>query len=279
MNRRKFLKGTTALAGAGVVTGVYGWQVEPFWLEFVQLKMPIINLPEHLEGKTLMQISDVHVGPVVKDSFIIDALSEAKEYNPDFVVYTGDYVHYRGENVLTQLKEITKHFVTGKLGTVGILGNHDFGDLWAQPEVANQISAILEQQNITVLRNSNVTIEGLNFIGIDDFWGTNFYPEKVLNNINHNKANLVLCHNPDVCDLPIWNNYKGWILSGHTHGGQVKPPFLPPPILPVDNKNYDQGLKKLSDGRTLYINRALGHLKQIRFNVRPEITIFELTKS
>jgi uncharacterized protein len=97
--------------------------------------------------------------------------------------------------------------------------------------------------------------------------------------LDQSKANLVLCHNPDVCDLPVWNNYKGWILSGHTHGGQVKPPFLDPPMLPVKNKNYSAGKILLPDGRTLYINRALGHLWQVRFNVRPEITIFELQRA
>ena len=93
------------------------------------------------------------------------------------------------------------------------------------------------------------------------------------------KPNLVLCHNPDVCDLDIWNGYQGWILSGHTHGGQCKPPFLKPPILPVKNKKYTSGEIDLQDGRTLYINRALGHLWQVRFNVRPEVTIFELERA
>ena len=100
---------------------------------------------------------------------------------------------------------------------------------------------------------------------------------KALKNYNPNEATIVLCHNPDVCDLDVWNDYDSWILSGHTHGGQCKIPFIKAPILPVENKEYDKGLKRLSGGRTLYINRALGHLYQVRFNVRPEITIFKLS--
>ena len=114
---------------------------------------------------------------------------------------------------------------------------------------------------------------------MDDYWAINFQPEKVMTQIDTNKANLVLCHNPDVCDLDVWNGYQGWILSGHTHGGQVKPPFLDPPILPVRNKKYTAGEISLSGNRTLYINRALGNLHQVRFNVRPEITLFELTST
>ncbi len=77
-------------------------------------------------------------------------------------------------------------------------------------------------------------------------------------------------------DLDIWHGYDSWVLSGHTHGGQCKPPFLPPPMLPVKNRKYTAGQFDFDDGKTLYINRALGHLWQVRFNVRPEITLFEL---
>ncbi|MDP2365703.1 MAG: phosphoesterase, partial [Ignavibacteria bacterium] len=127
-----------------------------------------------------------------------------------------------------------------------------------------------------ILRNEQLNISGLNFIGLDDYWATNFNPTIVMNAVNPEQANLVLCHNPDVADEPVWNNYKGWILSGHTHGGQFKPPFLNPPVLPEKNKSCSAGKYHLADGRTLYINRALGNLWQVRFNVRPEITIFEL---
>ena len=78
--------------------------------------------------------------------------------------------------------------------------------------------------------------------------------------------------------MPVWNFYKCWILSGHSHGGQVKPPFLPPTTIPVKNKRYTAGKIDLFDGRTLYINRALCYIAQVRFNVRPEISIFELQK-
>ena len=279
MNRRKFIKNSIlGTLGLGIATGLYTWRVEPFWLEFVKKKMPIKNLPNHMIGKTLIQISDIHVGNRFDYQFIIDSFEKAKAFNPDFVVYTGDYVSYENEQQFEQLSEVMAHAVLGKLGTFAVLGNHDYGKNWLENEVADTISDILENVGILVLRNEQKEKNGLNFIGIDDFWGTNFHPEKVMNLYDETKANLVLCHNPDVCDLPVWNNYQGWILSGHTHGGQFKPPFLPPPILPVKNKKYTSGEIDLQDGRTLYINRALGHSRQIRFNVRPEITVFTLEK-
>ena len=279
MNRRKFIKGVSALGIVGLFTGLYAWQVEPFWLEFVKLKMPIKHLPKKLIGSTLMQISDIHVGNRFDRKFIIDSFKKAKKHKPEFVVYTGDFVSYDSEEQLEQLKEVMEDVVLGTKGTIAILGNHDYGKNWYQYEVADKVVEILKANGITVLRNEQQSIDGLNFIGLDDYWGTNYNPSKVLDNIDIDVANITLSHNPDTVDHEIWNNYNSWILSGHTHGGQCKPPFLNPPMLPVKNKRYSAGEIDLEDGRTLYINRALGHLWQVRFNVRPEITLFELEKA
>lgn len=261
------------------MTFLYTWQVEPFWLEFVQKRMPIANLPDALVGKSLMQISDVHVGNRFDYKYIIESFDKAQAYAPDFVVYTGDYVSYEGEEQFHQLDEVLQHMVKGKIATVGILGNHDYGDGWSDQRVANQVTHRLRAAGMEVLSNQQKNFQGLNIIGLDDYWGPNFHPHTIMKKYNPLTANIVLCHNPDVCDLDVWNGYQGYILAGHTHGGQCKPPFLPPPLLPVKNKKYTAGEIDLQDGRILYINRALGHLHQVRFNVRPEITIFTLEKA
>lgn len=267
-----------AAGGAGIVTGLYTWQVEPFWLEFTRHLMPIRHLPEHLVGKTLMQISDTHVGTRFPRSYLIESFRRAQALNPDFVVYTGDFVNYENEAQFGQLSEVYDQAVRGRLGTLGILGNHDYGKDWREDHVADRVTDILTGQGIQILRNQQATLSGLTVVGLDDYWATNFKPETVLNELAPDLPQVVLCHNPDVADLPVWNGYRGWILSGHTHGGQCKPPFLRAPLLPVNNKRYDQGRFDLPDGRTLYVNRALGHLIQVRFNVRPEITVFELVR-
>lgn len=275
MKRRNFLKG---LAATGVLTGLYTWQIEPFWVQYVEVDMPIENLPNELEGKMLMQISDIHVGTRFDWKYLIKEFKEAQLKQPDIVVYTGDFVSYESVQQLKDLQIVLESAVKGSLDTVAILGNHDYGKNWNEPAVANKIVTLLEEVGITTLRNQKKEIEGLNIIGIDDYWGTNFYPENIMPTVDASAANLVLCHNPDVADIDVWSNYKGWILAGHTHGGQCKPPFLPPPMLPIKNKAYAAGKVPLKDGRTLYINRALGHLWQVRFNVRPEITLFTLHK-
>ena len=75
MKRRDFIKKSSlGLIGISFFTGLYTWQIEPYWLEFVRLKMPIQHLPDALIGKTLMQISDIHVGNRVDHNYIIDSL-------------------------------------------------------------------------------------------------------------------------------------------------------------------------------------------------------------
>lgn len=279
MKRRKFIKKSIyGTLGIGLFTGLYSWEIEPFWLEFVKKSMPIKNLSDQLAGLTVMQISDMHIGNKFDWNYIIESFQKAQKLNPDFVVYTGDYVTYEDEKQITQLSKVLKYLVKGKLGTIGILGNHDYGENWKDKELSDRLTKLLKKSGINILRNEQKEIEGINFIGFDDYWGANFNPQKVMSHYDDSKANLVLCHNPDVCDLDVWNGYQGWILSGHTHGGQLKPPFLKSPFLPVKNKRYSSGEIDLYDGRTLYINRALGNIVQLRFNVRPEITVFKLKK-
>lgn len=278
ISRRNFIKSLSSLCAIAGVPGFYAWQIEPFWLEFVEVDMPIMGLPDEHNGRKLMQISDIHVGNRFDYQYIIDSFRLAQKLNPDIVVYTGDYISYESSEQIIQLQEVMQHAVVGSIGTLGVLGNHDYGVNWSQSHVAKKVIGVLKTAGVEVLINSARNLGGINFIGIDDVWGTQFNPQMAMSFYKPSQATIVLCHNPDVCDLPVWNNYNGWVLSGHTHGGQCKPPFLPPPMLPVKNRKYSSGKIDVGDGKTLYINRALGHLWQVRFNVRPEITVFTLRK-
>lgn len=276
MKRRTFLRASATLAGLGCAAGLYAWRIEPYWLEFVHHDLPVAHLPANLHGKTLLQVSDLHVGNRFDHQFLIRSMKQAQALDPDIVVYTGDYVTWENEEQLAQLTKVMRQAVRGRLGTVAVLGNHDYGVNWREDSVADKITSVLEENGITVLRNAAEQIAGLHVIGIDEWLGTNFEPHTALANYRPGRANLVLCHNPDVCDLPVWGDYQGWILAGHTHGGQCKPPFMAPPVRATKNPVYTEGKFDLGDGRQLYINRALGCSYPVRFNVRPEITVFTL---
>jgi len=301
LTRRQFLAlgGATLASGAGVV--LYAWQIEPHWVEIVRRPLPLEHLSATLEGRTLLHISDMHVGPKVSSAYLIETLDRARELAPDFVAFTGDFVTYRSATVFQELARVLGHAPNGRLGTVASLGNHDYGFGWRHIEVADEISRVAGGAGIRVLRNEVATIEGIQFAGLADVWSPEFgmygvrgrgpsvspnqtTPEgqealAAVRAIVPKQPTVVLSHNPDVQDLPMWDGVRAWVLAGHTHGGQIKPPFLPPPVLPVRNKRYVAGEVSVAPGRTLYINRGLGHLIQARFNVRPELTLFTLRRA
>ncbi len=278
ISRRQFLKWALGAAGAITAPALYAHSIEPRWVDYVRVAMPVPHLPAALVGTTLVQMSDLHIGNRFDWRYIMRAMQRVRQLHPDFVVYTGDFVTYESDEQLAQLDEVLQHAPPGRLGTAAILGNHDYGPGWRHARIADQIERRLIQAEITVLRNRAALFSGLQIGGLDEWWGPRFDPEAMMAQLSPERATILLSHNPDTVDLPIWGGYRGWILCGHTHGGQVKPPFLPPPVLPVRNKRYTAGVFKLPDGRQMYINRALGNLWPVRFNVRPEVTIFTLQR-
>lgn len=303
MNRRAFLR-TGALATGAIAAGlgVDAFLIEPQHVELVRRPMPLEHLPPSLEGRTLLHVSDIHVGPDVSSRYLIDSFTRAARLGPDFVVCSGDFVSAASAQEHVELARVLRSFPRGRLGTFASLGNHDYGRAWSHVEVADQVSRVAGDAGIRVLRNEIVTVAGLQVAGLADFWSPEFGRPRGTRNpgltsrtrfvmadpvgdarptiaaIAPRRPTVILSHNPDVQDEPLWDGVRGWVLAGHTHGGQVKPPFLPPPVLPVRNRRYTAGVFDVGPGRTLYINRGLGNLHHVRFNVRPELTLFTLVR-
>ena len=276
MKRRNFL----LTAGAGLVgLGTYTHWIEPFWLDVTRRSLPIARLPQSLDGKTLLHLSDLHVGPV-RDQYLEHVWKTATALQPDIVAYTGDWVSWRGPEQLRQLEHHLALMPRGRMATLSVLGNHDYGFRWRDARVANVIIDSVRHAGITVLRNAVIEVDGLSMIGIDDFWSPFAKPEVALAKWTRETPSLVLNHNPDCMDQRSrWNGYDGWVLSGHTHGGQCRSPFLPPPLIPVANKRYTSGEIAVGDGRRVYISRGVGFNVQARLDVRPEITLFTLRRA
>jgi predicted MPP superfamily phosphohydrolase len=280
VSRRRFLFRAGAVVGlSAAATFGYTWRIEPVWIETVYRPLPIANLPPGLSGKRLVQISDIHVGTVVNEAYITDAMRRVSALAPDVLVITGDFMTCSGPEQVPRVMRVLSQLAPGKLATVGILGNHDYGRKWSSVAAATALTDAVRGRGITLLRNQVTDVAGLQIGGVDDMWGPNFDPAGTLKLIDPAGASLMLCHNPDAVDLPIWSAYRGWILAGHTHGGQCRPPLLTPPLLPVKDKRYIAGYYDLFDGRSLYINRGLGYIKRLRFNARPEISVFTLVRA
>ena len=277
--RRRFLKAAAGtILGAGAATGLYTWRVEPHWLEITRRELPLRGLPPDLVGRTLAHLSDLHVGPRVDDGYIVSTFRTVAALEPDIVVVTGDFISYRTGQEIDRLRSVLASFPRGRLATVAILGNHDYGTNWSMAPVADAVTRAAADAGITVLRNHAVDVAGLRLIGLDDLWAGRFSTDP-LADLERGRDGIVLSHNPDTVDRPGWERFTGWILAGHTHGGQCKPPFLPPPLLPVRNRRYTSGAFDVAPGRNLYISRGVGHLIRVRFNCRPEVAMFRLART
>lgn len=308
MNRSLTRRQLIAAGGAAAVVAlglpIYSVFVEPHWLEVVRRPMPLENLPPELAGTTLLQLSDLHVGPRVSSDYLMRALRDAQALTPDFVAITGDFVSYGAAREHRELSRVLSVMPRGRLGTVASLGNHDYGTGWRNLDVADQVAAVASDAGAIVLRNEVRAVGGIQFVGLGDYWSPEFAPltgrprglftplhasrdpfakredaPAAIRAVAPTLPTIALSHNPDAQDEQIWSGVRGWVLAGHTHGGQVKPPFLPPPVLPVKNRRYTAGEFDVGPGRTLYISRGIGHLTQVRFNVRPEMTLFTLQRA
>lgn len=258
------------------MAGLTGWTClwEPHWLTVERHALQIPNLPVHLAGTRLVQISDLHSGQV-SSAYLRQALERVNSLEPDFLVVTGDWVDASWG--MSHLEEVLEVLKPARIQSLGCLGNHDYGIDYRQMELAKAVHQCAQSHGIEVLRNEKINIAGIEFIGLDDYWSPRFRVHSLMKSLKSDRPSICLCHNPDACDEPIWGEFRGVILSGHTHGGQCKPPFLPPPVIPVKNRSYTSGFFQLNPDRELFISRGLGHTFKVRFNCRPEITLFELT--
>jgi uncharacterized protein len=279
-SRRRFLQASAGVGGLGLATGLYTWRIEPHWFQIVERDLLVPQLPNALVGARMAQLSDLHIGPRVDDDYLIKVFDHVRSLSPEIVVYTGDFTSYEPE-IIEHVRRVFPRMPLGSRATFGILGNHDYGPHWSHDDVAESITDVASTAGVRILRNEVADLDGLQVIGLEDLWSRRFNLKTTLDQFDASRPAIALSHNPDTADFPGWERTKfsSWILCGHTHGGQCKPPFLPPPLLPVKNRRYTAGEFALAGGYRMYINRGVGHLLRVRINARPEVTMFRLQRA
>jgi predicted MPP superfamily phosphohydrolase len=277
LNRRQFLRRSLAASAAvGGAAGIYTSRFEPHWIELVDRPLAIRDLPPALSSARLVQISDLHVGPVVDAAYIENAMDRVAGMRPDAILATGDFMTCRGAEQVERTLAVIAKLQPRRTPTFAILGNHDYGRGWSDLAAADQLEDGLATLGVTVLRNGVADFRGLQIAGCDDWWAERSDVPSTIAQLDDSRSAIFLCHNPDVVDLPVWDGYEGWILAGHTHGGQCCVPGYGAPVLPIRNPLYASGEVTLDAGRRLYVNRGLGYKHRVRFFSRPEITQFHL---
>lgn len=237
-------------------------------LTTIQIEVPIGGLSTALEGFTIVQLSDIHYLPFTQIALIEQAVAESATLKPDLVVLTGDFVTHEADTIFGAVQALSH--LNAKYGVFAVIGNHDAR---AGARIVRQGIA---EAGITVLHNHGFTFDvgnaQLNLAGVDDcIWG---HPDihAALDGLATTAPTVLLAHEPDVIDDFSQVGPITLQLSGHTHGGQVRLPFLGTPILPKLGEKYVHGLHRVNDS-WVYTNRGLGMVSlPIRYNCQPELT-------
>lgn len=274
MTRRTFLKWLIGAGSSAGLVGGYPVFIERYLTQFNRYRIPVQNLPAAFQGLRIAQVSDVHCGRLMPRWFVNYLLERVNRAGADVIVCTGDYIYGRGaaqiEVVWPMLCELR-----APLGVYSVLGNHDH---WGSTER----SLYWLERSGQNLRGKALALEKdgerLWLAGIGDFWEDPFPVDSVLSQIPERECRIVLAHNPDSADTPFSGRID-LMLSGHTHGGQVRIPFGGAPVLPVKNKAYSSGLKMSTKQQRVFISRGIGWaIYPVRFNCYPEIPILELIR-
>ena len=279
LTRRQFL-GLSGLSILGL--GFYAGEIARHEIDIVQRTIVIPGLPQAFHGFRIVQISDIHLKEFTEASFLKLVLHEVNALKPDLVALTGDYVSY---GPIELRRSIPWAYECGELLTriqcpqrYAVLGNHDC--------IVSEAIGLdsLRTHGIPVLNNEAVPLERdggrIWLAGTADALngtpGPDFDKAIPKTAQRDNERVILLAHEPDI--LPHAAKYNvDLMLSGHTHGGQVRIPFMPPMNLPPMGRKYVEGLFQVARTQ-LYVNRGIGTVGlPFRFNCPPEITVFTLT--
>jgi predicted MPP superfamily phosphohydrolase len=280
-SRRNFLR-----AGLGAAAGLalYSGEVERHLIEVTQRNAFLPGLPRSFEGMRIAQLSDIHMDDYTEPFFLRKVVDRINSLKPDSVFLTGDFVTAEGWSKSSapehaqQCAKILSNLQCRPL--YAILGNHDID---AGPE---EVTAALEANGITLLRNSHVPLERgdgrIWLAGLDDTLGGHPNLELAIpaqiRNVPHEPL-MLLCHEPDYATRLLKHpagQAVDLMISGHTHGGQIRLPLIGPLVLPTMGRKFVEGWFQFGRMR-LYVNRGIGTIGvPFRFDCPPEVTLFTL---
>lgn len=280
VTRRRFLKRTIGsfltLGGTGYGGYFYSRQIEPRMLKVTSHTIAHSDIPSSFNGFKIVQFSDTHLGFQYDLKQFKKMLNVITNLQPDIIFFTGDLMdapnqYPNPEEIVPLLSNLHAPF-----GKYAIYGNHDHGGYGS-----DIYRNIMESANFKLLLNQSDVIEMIDHskiyvIGVDDaMLGRPDFQTAFLNIPDNNVFKLLLCHAPDLADQAVQYGVQ-LQLSGHSHGGQIKVPFIGALITPPFAKKYIEGFYDIETLK-LYVNRGIGTTRMpFRFLSTPELTVFTL---
>lgn len=277
ISRRKFLK--VAATGGVAALGADSILIEPNRVVLVRQDIALPRWPSRLDGFTIALLSDFHYDRIFSVHPIREAVEVVNRLRPDLIALTGDFVSVpwtgdpaKGASAAEPCAQLLRE-LKAPYGLWAVLGNHD---VFSDPD---HVTEALRAVGIPVLSNQSVPIEkdGGRFWlgGVDDVLSGTSDLKATLHDVSPQEAVVLLVHEPDFADH-VARYPVDLQLSGHSHGGQVRFPFIAPLYLPDLARKYVRGRYQIR-ALTLYTNAGLGTVEiPVRFDCPPEVTLFTL---
>jgi len=258
---------------AGMSGLVYAHKVAPENIEVTGVSLTLPRLTSPFDGYRIAQLSDIHMDDWMTFERLKGTIELVNEQGADLVAITGDFVTYSAKFNDEELVDALS-MLRAPDGVVAVLGNHDHEIDPALIRSLVRKSGIFEVgDGFRTLRRGGDT---LHFAGVDDLFARQTRLHDVLKKLPKEGAAILLAHEPDFADVSASTMRFDLQVSGHSHGGQVRLPFIGAPYLPPYGRRYPCGLYEVN-GMLLYTNRGLGMFPpHVRFLCRPEITVFTL---
>jgi len=269
-SKRRWIAAAAALLGAYL----YAREVEIRRLEINAVALTLPRLAPEFDGYRLVQIGDIHLDDWTKPERLTGIVAKVNAQRPDLIAITGDFASYSAKELDTRSLTDALRKLRARDGVVTILGNHDY------LTGVELVRRCIRGAGITELVNSVLTLRrgdaSLHVAGIDDVMEGRSRLDLVLHDLPDSGAAILLAHEPDFADVSAATGRFDLQLSGHSHGGQVRVPFLMLLALPPFSQRYTSGLYEVG-GMIQYTNRGLGFVNlRLRFLCRPEITVLTL---
>lgn len=277
MDRRTFLAKGWGWAGgliaAPFAAYAYARHVEPRWLKTTALSLALERLPSAFAGLRIVQFSDIHLGLAFGTERLADLAGRLALLKPDLLAFTGDLYDHAVADADACIRILSG--LAAPLGKWAVLGNHDYN------AGAARVADLLRQAGFRVLVNDSAPVERggarMWVAGVDDMWEGKPDAKRAMRGVPPHEFTLLLSHAPDFADIALEHSVD-LQLSGHTHGGQVRLPFVGHLKVPLYGEKYVDGLYRLGGGKLqVYVNRGIGmSLYPVRFCCRPEVTVLTL---
>lgn len=277
--RRTFVKQIIGFAVLGTVGALSALSLKNAMLpaRIKQLAVSLKRLPEAFSGFNIVQLTDLHIGPIIDGNWLNHIVERTNALNPDLICITGDLVDGSVEELSPQVKVLGS--LRAKHGVYFVTGNHEYYSgvgAW---------TAYLETLGIKVLRNERVVItigeQAIDLAGVDDFDSDRFPGHghdlpKALAGRDPERIVVLMAHQPAAV-IEAAAMGVDLQLSGHTHGGQIRPFDYAVKL----RQPYVEGLHQHPGSDTqIYVSSGTGFWgPPMRLGTASEITSIKLYKA